>query len=116
MTAQVQTILQAVLNSRAAVSEYAVASDIAAAYVILIHTPPTAENLIAAADLLRGMTVDHLANCGRIEPHLNTVLWEVLEHLNTLGWAFENGDWRFYRRSDTPLPSTRAALQPEVAR
>lgn len=41
MSAQVQTILQAVLTSQATVSEYAVASDIAAAYVILIHTPPT---------------------------------------------------------------------------
>lgn len=62
------------------------------------------------------MTAGELENCGRIEPHLNTVLWQVLEHLLTLGWAFEDGGWRHYRRSDTPLPSTRAALQQEVPR
>lgn len=116
MSAQVPSILQAVLTSQAADREYAPGSDIAAAYAVLLHTPPIPENLIAAADLLRPMTAGHLEHCGRIEPGLNLVLWEVLEQLATLGWVFENGDWQFYRRADTPLPSTRATLQPEVAR
>lgn len=94
--------------------EYA-SHPVAAALAILLHTAPTPQNLMAVADLLREETADHLVVCGRIVPTLNALLYEVLEQLLTLGWAFEHRAWHHYPRTDAPLPSTRAALQ-EVPR
>lgn len=106
----------AAAQCRTLTDEYASANPIVAALAILEHTEATPPNLMAAADLVREEIADHLAICGRIEPPLNALLFGILEQLLTMGWAFEHRAWHYYSPRETPLPSTRAALQQEVAR
>lgn len=110
-----QAILQAVFTSQAAVPGWAEREAVTSAYTILLRTSPIPENLIAAADLIRQEAREHLDACGCVDPQLNAVLCAVVDHLKTHGWAFEDNEWRFYRRTDTPLPSMRSGLQ-EVER